>query len=84
MVPPFAGLLLTNDTGLDELLSINKALIVNVKDPLPGVWTMRIWADGPHTIRATGLSSLDFVHGFSRKPTLDITTTLARPIRGRS
>ena len=31
-----------------------------------------------------GLSGLDFVHGFSRNATLDMTITHHRPIKGKS
>ena len=76
------GIKLTKDTGLKELLRIKNALIVNVKDPAPGLWKLKVKADDAHTIRITGLSPLDFVHGFSKRPTLDLSATKARPIRG--
>ena len=69
--------------GMQELLKLNKALIVAMKDPKPGLWKLRIVSEGPHTVRVTGLSSLDFVYGFSRNPTLDLSQTERRPIRGK-
>ena len=70
--------------GLNELLSLKKALILNVKDPMPGKWRLKMSSTGLHTIRITGLSSLDFAHGFSRHPTLDLMETDVQPIKGRS
>ena len=68
--------------GLNELLDLKKALIVNVKDPQPGTWSLEVTSEGPHTVRITGLSSLDFIHGFSKTPTFNIVHTDARPLKG--
>jgi hemicentin len=73
---------MTSEAGLKTLLRLRNALILNIKDPKPGKWTLRVTAEGAHTIRVTGLSSLDFVHGFSLKPTLLLSETEARPIKG--
>ncbi len=77
------GVTLTKTNGLNQLLKIRKALIVNVKDPTPGLWNLQVTGDGAHTVRVTGLSGLDFVHGFSRNVTLDLRFTHHRPIKGR-
>ncbi len=69
--------------GFKVLLDLKNALIINVKDPKPGLWKLRMSADGQHTIRLTGLSSLDFIHGFSRYYTLDLGSTQPRPINGK-
>lgn len=76
------GNIVTSATGLSTLLNIRNALILNIKDPKPGMWMLRISAEGPHTIRITGLSSLDFVHGFSSRYTLSLSDTSARPMKG--
>ena len=73
----------TTANGLNELLRLKQALIMNMKDPQPGQWTLKVTADGPHTVRVTGLSSLDFVHGFSKNFTLDLGLTQHRPISGK-
>jgi hemicentin len=73
---------MTSEPGFKTLLKLRNALILNIKDPTPGKWTLRVSAEGAHTIRVTGLSSLDFVHGFSMKPTLVLSETDARPIKG--
>ena len=73
---------MTKENGLRELLNIKKALIVNVKDPLPGLWNLKVTGNSAHTVRVTGLSGLDFVHGFSRNATLDMRVTHHRPIKG--
>jgi len=73
---------MTSETGLTTLLQLRNALIVNVKDPTPGLWVIELSAQGAHTIRITGLSSLDFVHGFSLKPTLALSDTQPQPTGG--
>ena len=77
------GRALTNATGLSTLLSLRNALIVSVKDPQPGVWTLELAAQSAHTVRVTGLSAVDFVHGFSARPTLALNDTQPQPTRGQ-
>ncbi|XP_064648784.1 hemicentin-1-like [Lineus longissimus] len=68
--------------GLNKLLKIKKAQIVGIKNPMPGMWKLIVKSESAHTLRVTGLSSLDFVHGFSRTPTLNMKTTSHRPVQG--
>nr|XP_014344645.1 PREDICTED: hemicentin-1 [Latimeria chalumnae] len=78
-----SGKLIKKGTGLIELLNIpNSARIVNVKDPEPGMWTIKTSSNGRHSIRTTGLSTIDFRAGFARKPTLDFKKTFSRPVQG--
>jgi len=74
---------MTHELGLMTLLELRNALILNVKDPTAGRWIIQLTAQGPHTVRVTGLSSLDFVHGFSLQPTLALSDTDPRPTRGK-
>ncbi|NXO39218.1 HMCN1 protein, partial [Locustella ochotensis] len=77
------GKQLSKGSGLNELLNIhNSAKVVNVKDPEPGTWTIKTSSSGRHSVRITGLSTIDFRAGFSRKPTLDFRTTSSRPVQG--
>ncbi|CAH1270966.1 HMCN1 [Branchiostoma lanceolatum] len=76
------GLVLSEGNGLSTLLQLESVLVVNVKSPMPGPWTLKASSTGLHTLRVTGLSPLDFTHGFSRKPTRNITATSLRPILG--
>ncbi|XP_053098888.1 hemicentin-1 isoform X3 [Hemicordylus capensis] len=70
-------------SGLNELLNIeNSAKVVNIKDPAPGMWTIKTSSGGRHSVRITGLSTIDFRAGFSRKPTLDFKMTSSRPVQG--
>ncbi|ELV11507.1 Hemicentin-1 [Tupaia chinensis] len=39
-------------------------------------------SSGRHSVRITGLSTIDFRAGFSRKPTLDFRKTISRPVQG--
>ncbi|NXL77816.1 HMCN1 protein, partial [Leptocoma aspasia] len=74
---------LSKGSGLNELLNIhNSAKVVNVKDPEPGTWTIKTSSSGRHSVRITGLSTIDFRAGFSRKPTLDFKKTSSRPVQG--
>ncbi|XP_059151468.1 hemicentin-1-like [Physella acuta] len=73
---------MTLENGLTELLSLKNVSIVNIKDPVPGNWRLRYSSEGGHTVRVTGLSSADFVTGFSKYPTKDLTQTNLRPIQG--
>ncbi|XP_069497466.1 hemicentin-1 isoform X2 [Ambystoma mexicanum] len=77
------GKLIKKGAGLNELLNIqNSAKVVNVKDPEPGMWTVKVSSSGRHSVRITGLSTIDFRAGFSRKPTLDFKQTSNRPVDG--
>uniref|UniRef100_A0A8C0VE26 Ig-like domain-containing protein n=1 Tax=Cyanistes caeruleus TaxID=156563 RepID=A0A8C0VE26_CYACU len=78
------GKQLSKGSGLNELLNIhNSAKVVNVKDPEPGTWTVKVTSSsGRHSVRITGLSTIDFRAGFSRKPTLDFKKTSSRPVQG--
>uniref|UniRef100_UPI0037E9B6AB hemicentin-1 n=1 Tax=Semicossyphus pulcher TaxID=241346 RepID=UPI0037E9B6AB len=77
------GKLVGKSDGLTELLHIpNSAKVVNIKDPQPGMWTIKTSSEGRHSVRISGLSTIDFRAGFSRKPTLDFKKTSSRPVQG--
>uniref|UniRef100_A0A8B9SME3 Hemicentin 1 n=1 Tax=Anas platyrhynchos TaxID=8839 RepID=A0A8B9SME3_ANAPL len=77
------GKQISKGSGLNELLNIhNSAKVVNVKDPEPGTWTIKTSSSGRHSVRITGLSTIDFRAGFSKKPTLDFKKTSSRPVQG--
>ncbi|KAM6165457.1 hemicentin-1 [Erethizon dorsatum] len=77
------GKLIKKGFGLNELLNIqNSAKVVNVKEPEAGMWTVKTSSSGRHSVRITGLSTIDFRAGFSRKPTLDFKKTINRPVQG--
>ncbi|XP_041648005.1 hemicentin-1 [Cheilinus undulatus] len=77
------GKLVGKSDGLTELLHIpNSAKVVNIKDPHPGMWTIKTSSEGRHSVRISGLSTIDFRAGFSRKPTLDFKKTSSRPVQG--
>ncbi|XP_028851746.1 hemicentin-1 isoform X2 [Denticeps clupeoides] len=69
--------------GLTELLNIpNSARVVNLKNPRPGIWTLKVACGGRHSLRMTGVSSLDFRAGFSSEPVGEFNHTRERPIKG--
>ncbi|KAI5614770.1 hemicentin-1 isoform X1 [Silurus asotus] len=77
------GKLIGNKDGLTELLHIpNSAKVINLKDPEPGMWTIKTISEGRHSVRITGLSTIDFRAGFSRTHTLDFKRTSSRPVQG--
>ncbi|XP_068599564.1 hemicentin-1 [Brachionichthys hirsutus] len=77
------GKLVRQSDGLTELLHIpNSARVVNIKDPQPGMWSVKTSSEGRHSVRITGVSTVDFRAGFSRKPTLDFRKTVSRPVQG--
>ncbi|XP_031715320.1 hemicentin-1 isoform X1 [Anarrhichthys ocellatus] len=77
------GKLMGKSDGLTELLHIpNSAKVVNIKDPQPGMWSIKTSSEGRHSVRISGLSNIDFRVGFSRKPTLDFKKTSSRPVQG--
>ncbi|XP_067825529.1 hemicentin-1-like [Heptranchias perlo] len=78
-----SGRVMWKGLGLNELLNIpNSARVINVKNPRPGMWTVKIRSTGRHSVRITGVSSIDFRAGFSTKPTSDFSKTSERPIQG--
>ncbi|KAM8746417.1 hemicentin-1 isoform 1-T1 [Acanthopagrus schlegelii] len=77
------GKLVGKSDGLTELLHIpNSAKVVNIKDPQPGMWSIKTSSEGRHSVRISGLSTIDFRAGFSRKPTMDFKKTSSRPVQG--
>ncbi|XP_036834633.1 hemicentin-1 isoform X2 [Oncorhynchus mykiss] len=77
------GKLVGKSDGLTELLHIpNSARVVNIKDPEPGMWSIKTSSEGRHSVRISGVSTIDFRAGFSRKPTLDFKMTSSRPVQG--
>ncbi|XP_061739556.1 hemicentin-1 [Nerophis ophidion] len=76
------GKIMGKSDGLTELLHIpNSAKVVNIKDPQPGMWSIKTSSEGRHSVRISGLSCIDFRAGFSRKPTLDFKKTISRPVK---
>ncbi|AWP10692.1 putative hemicentin-1 [Scophthalmus maximus] len=77
------GKIVGKSDGLTELLHIpNSARVVSIKDPQPGMWSIKTSSEGRHSVRISGLSTIDFRAGFSRKPTLDFKKTSSRPVQG--
>ncbi|XP_034025662.1 LOW QUALITY PROTEIN: hemicentin-1 [Thalassophryne amazonica] len=77
------GRIVGEEQGLQELLNIpNSARVINLKFPIPGAWNLKVSCSGRHTLRVTGVSSLDFRAGFSSVPVLEFNHTRERPIKG--
>ncbi|MEQ2270739.1 Hemicentin-1, partial [Xenotaenia resolanae] len=82
LTDPF-GRVVGAEQGLKELLNIpNSARVINLKFPRPGFWKLKVSCSGRHTLRVTGVSSLDFRAGFSTLPVSEFNHTRERPIKG--
>ncbi|XP_043914327.1 hemicentin-2 isoform X2 [Protopterus annectens] len=80
-----SGQLVLTGQGLNNLLDLpNSAKVVNTKKPMPGLWTIKLKSSGRHSVRITGVSSLDFRAGFATKDTTDFSKTSRRPVQGAS
>lgn len=77
------GTEVTDSNGLYELLDIKNVKVINVRNPEPGMWRLRVDSGSAHTLRLTGLSKIDFAVGFSKDKALHITSTELRPLEGR-
>nr|XP_061790885.1 hemicentin-1-like [Nerophis lumbriciformis] len=77
------GRIMGKSDGLTELLHIpNSAKVINIKDPQTGLWSIKTSSNGRHSVRISGLSSIDFRAGFSQKRTMDFKKTISRPVQG--
>ncbi|XP_062920094.1 hemicentin-1 isoform X2 [Mobula hypostoma] len=78
-----SGKIIRKGSGLNELLHIaNSARVVNIKNPQPGLWTIKTASAGRHSVRITGLSTIDFRAGFSQKRTMNFKKIGNRPVQG--
>lgn len=79
-----AGKDIREEEGVEDLLDLENVKIVGVKQPLPGQYNISVGSDSKFTVRATGVSSLSFDHGFSLYPTTDFKETFHRPMTGET
>ncbi|XP_055255516.1 hemicentin-2 isoform X3 [Moschus berezovskii] len=77
------GRILQRADGLNVLLSIpDSAKVVAFKPEHPGLWSIKVYSSGRHSVRITGISSIDFRAGFSTQPSLDLNHTIEWPLQG--
>ncbi|EHH57041.1 hypothetical protein EGM_06600, partial [Macaca fascicularis] len=77
------GRILQEDEGLKVLLNIpDSAKVVAFKPEHPGLWSIKVYSSGRHSVRITGVSNIDFRAGFSTQPSLDLNRTLEWPLQG--
>ncbi|XP_061289826.1 hemicentin-2 isoform X2 [Bos javanicus] len=77
------GRILQRDYGLNVLLSIpDSAKVVAFKPEHSGLWSIKIYSSGRHSVRITGISNIDFRAGFSTQPSLDLNHTIEWPLQG--
>jgi hypothetical protein len=68
---------------LTTVLSLQNIKAVNVMEPEPGQWKVKIVSDSEHSVRSTGLSDVDFNFGFSAVVTNKMEETYHRPLKGK-
>nr|XP_021547233.1 hemicentin-2 [Neomonachus schauinslandi] len=77
------GKILQKDEGLNVLLNIpDSAKVVAFKPEHPGLWSIKVYSSGRHSVRITGVSNIDFRAGFSTQPSLDLSHTIEWPLQG--
>ncbi|KAM7093056.1 hemicentin-2 [Molossus nigricans] len=77
------GRILQKDEGLNVLLNIpDSAKVVAFKPEHPGLWSIKVYSSGRHSVRITGISSINFRAGFSTQPSLDLNHTIEWPLQG--
>ncbi|XP_068513036.1 hemicentin-2 isoform X2 [Anas acuta] len=78
-----AGKVLEKGRDLKELLSIpDSAVVVAVQPHEPGMWQVKTQSSGRHSVRITGVSSINFQAGFSTQPDPDSIQPGERPLQG--
>ncbi|XP_062361457.1 hemicentin-2 [Cinclus cinclus] len=83
MVQDPAGKVLEKGRGLKELLSIpNSAMVVALEPYEPGTWLVTTRSSGRHSLRITGISSVNFQASFSTQPEFDSSQPGERPVQG--
>nr|KAF6314649.1 hemicentin 2 [Myotis myotis] len=77
------GRILQKDEGLNVLLNIpDSAKVVAFKPEHPGLWSIKVYSSGRHSVRITGISDINFRAGFSTQPSLDLNHTIEWPLQG--
>ncbi|KAM5259263.1 hemicentin-2 isoform 1-T1 [Hipposideros larvatus] len=77
------GRILQKDEGLNVLLNIpDSAKVVAFKPEHPGLWSIKVYSSGRHSVRITGVSNINFRAGFSTQPSLDLNHTIEWPLQG--
>jgi len=69
---------------LNTVLSLQNIKAVNVIEPEPGQWKVKVGSDSEHSVRSTGLSDIDFNFGFSAVVTNNMEETYHRPLKGKT
>ncbi|NXL95018.1 HMCN2 protein, partial [Alectura lathami] len=78
-----AGKVLKKGQDLKELLSIpNSAMVVSVEPREPGTWLIKTQSSGRHSVRVTGVSSINFQASFSSQPDTDGSQPEEQPVQG--
>ncbi|XP_027279680.1 hemicentin-2 isoform X2 [Cricetulus griseus] len=77
------GRVLQTDEGLNVLLNIpDSAKVVAFKPERPGLWAIKVYSSGRHSVRISGISNINFRAGFSMQPSLDLNHTIEWPLQG--
>lgn len=71
-----------NETVTGEEFSLAKLEIVQLKNPIPGKWTVKAKSSSPHSLRLGAISTLKIEFGFSLETPSKISETLYQPLKG--
>uniref|UniRef100_A0A8D0H9X7 Ig-like domain-containing protein n=1 Tax=Sphenodon punctatus TaxID=8508 RepID=A0A8D0H9X7_SPHPU len=78
-----SGKILQKGRGMEELLHIpDSAKVLAVKPHMPGLWSVKIQSSGRHSVRITGVSSINFRASFSPQPTPELHQAREQPVHG--
>ena len=72
-----------NETVIGEEFSLANLQIVQLKNPIPGKWTVEVSSSSSHSIRLGAISTLKFEFGFSLDTPSKIVETLYQPLKGQ-
>ncbi|CAG2056978.1 unnamed protein product, partial [Timema podura] len=79
-----AGLPVTGPPKLHPLVNLENVTVVNIQEPDPGSWRVKVTSDSGHVIRSTGVSNVDFITKFSTLVTSDMDEASHRPLKGQN
>ncbi|KAK9498352.1 hypothetical protein O3M35_003003 [Rhynocoris fuscipes] len=63
------------------VLNLHNVKVINVQEPEPGIWTVKVQSSSPYSVVSTGLSAINFNYGFSILKTGNIGETSKRPLK---
>lgn len=72
-----------NEIVIGEEFNLAKLKIVQLKNPIPGKWTVEASSNSQHSIRLGAISTLKIEFGFSLETPSKVSETLYQPLKGK-